>query len=650
MKTSYRIARLGTRPRVRACARAHLLAAIIGIATLASHSRAQEVAANKSTDFSNMSIEELMRVKLSLSRTDEQFSRSAAAAYIITEDEIRRSGVTSLPEALRMAPGIEVARVDSHTWAVTARGFNDAFANKLLVMIDGRTIYTPLFSGVFWDAQDTVLEDIDHIEIIRGPGSTLWGANAVNGVINIVTKKASQTQGGLIAVGAGTEERGFGVVRYGGKITEEAHYRAYVKYFNRDDTALANGRDAGDSWDMLRGGFRADWTPGMDAVTGSTHDVLTFQGDIYSGRIDGLFTTAVLTPPPRAVTVRDVQKAEGGNLLGRWTHPFSDEANIQLQAYYDRTHRDVVIFKEQRDTFDLDFQNRFRAGRRHDFVWGAGYRVTSDDTAPTTTVTLRPDSRTLNLFSMFVQDEIGLIEEKLRLTVGSKLEHNDLTGWEVQPGARLLWTPATNHTAWASVTRAVRTPSRAEEDIQINSVVTTGVVGSFFGNRGMESEKLVAYELGYRVQPITKVSLDLATFFNDYDDLRTLEFGPPPPTSAAAQYVRNRMHGETYGAELAANWQVTDWWRLRGSYTWFKMQLHRDANSNNPANEDPENESPHHQFMIRSSFDLPKNLELDCSWRYVDAILVPLPPTSKVGVPSYFQPRRAACVAAVAEL
>ncbi len=589
-------------------------------------------AAGLEPDYGNMSIEELMNQPLTLSRTEEHYSQTPAAAYIITGDDIRHSGATSIPELLRGTPGIEVARVDQHTWAVTARGFNDSFANKLLVMIDGRTVYTPLFSGVFWDVQDTVLEDIDRIEIIRGSGSTLWGANAVNGVINIVTKSAPQTQGGLITAGGGAGEMAFTTVRYGGRINDEAHYRVFVKYFDRDDTVLRPNLNDGD-WQMLRGGFRADWTPG----TGGRPDAFvanqfTFQGDIYTGDVDQYFPVALLRPVPHSVLVKDVQQMDGGNILGRFTHRFSEEADVQFQAYYDRTHRDVVVFSEQRDTVDFDFQNHFHLGRRNSAVWGVGYRLTSDSTGPFSATTLQPASRTLHLFSGFVQDELTLIENTLRLTIGSKVEHNDFTGWEVQPGARLLWTPVTNHTFWASVTRAVRTPSRAEDDVRINTAVAPGATVLIFGNRQIDSEKLVAYEAGYRVQPHPTVSFDTALFYNDYEDLRTLEFvkaSQVPPAYAAAQTAANRMHGETYGVEVAAHWQPTERWHFRASYTFLEIQLHREASSNFRGNESIEGQSPEHQFSIRSGVELFHDWELDAGLRYVDSL-------NALGIPSYF--------------
>jgi len=301
-----------------------------------------------------------------------------------------------------------------------------------------------------------------------------------------------------------------------------------------------------------------------------------------------------------------------------------------VQSYYERTHRNLSIFAEQRDTFDIDFQNQFKLGPRNALIWGAGYRFTRDSTRPTPTVTLEPDSRSLNLFSGFVQDEITLVEKTLRLTLGSKLEHNDFTGWEVQPGARLLWTPATNQSVWASVTRAVRTPSRAEDDVRVSAVVAPGAAAVLLGDRNVDSEKLIAYEVGYRIQPKSNLSFDTALFYNHYTDLRTLDLISLPPAGfVAAQQVHNRMHGDTYGVELAADWQPQNWWRWRGSYTFFEMQLYRDRGSNNPDDINPEHQSPRHQFSVRSSMDLPWNLEFDLGLRYVDAL-------SALSVPSYF--------------
>jgi iron complex outermembrane recepter protein len=597
-------------------ARRRLLAAAVAGLAISSVNAAERPVQMAQADFASMSIEELMQVPLTLSRTEEPLALTAAAAYVITADDIRRSGATSLPEALRGVPGLEVARADQHSWAVTARGFNDVFANKLLVMIDGRTVYTPLFSGVYWDVQDTVLEDVSRIEVIRGPGATLWGANAVNGVINIVTKRAAETQGGLVTAGGGVGEKAFGALRYGGQITEDLHYRVYGKYFDRDDTDTIPDLPDG-SWEMFRGGFRADWLPGTKGQSDAfAPNELTLQGDIYDGDVDQYFWTVASDPVPSVRLERDRPEMSGGNVLGRWTHRFSEEAHVRLQAYYDRTVRESIIFDERRDTGDVDFQNHFKLGRRNSVVWGVGYRFTEDETRGSETILLRPSSRGTDVVSGFVQDEITVVEKRLRATIGTKVEYNDFTGWELQPGARLLWTPATNHSVWAAVTRAVRTPSRAENDVRINNVVPPGAIVPILGNSGFDSEKLVAYELGYRVQPTPVVSLDTALFFNRYDELRTLRIVPTVP----AGVVDNDAHGHTYGVELAAKWEPLDWWRIRGSYTFLEMDLDRKRGSNNPDDDNAEGRSPNHQFSLRTGFDLPFRTELDFGVRYVDPI------------------------------
>jgi iron complex outermembrane receptor protein len=577
-----------------------------------------------SDELSSLSLEELMNVEVtSVSKRPEKLFEAAAAIYVITREDIHRSGVTSIPEALRMAPGLEVGRVDAHNWAITSRGFNDVYANKLQVNIDGRSVYTPLFSGVFWDVQNMFLDDIERIEIIRGPGATLWGANAVNGVINVITRTAKETQGVLIQAGGGTEERAFGGVRYGGQLGANAHYRVYGQYFNRDDSVQPSGARANDGWWMGHGGVRLDWDP-------SESDLLTFQGDAYSGRVNQTFVvTSPTTPGGQSVETEYV--VEGGNALGRWTHAFSEDSALQLQLYYDGTRRRTAIFQEVRDTVDLDVQQRFALGQRHQFVTGLGYRLSGDDVVNAYPLSFDPDSRTTQLLSAFLQDEITLVDELLRLTLGSKFEHNDFTGFEFQPGARLLWTPHVRHTAWASVSRAVRTPSRAEDDVVINQPgPVPGSVLSIRGDRGFDSEKLIAYEAGYRLQAHARASLSVAAFYNDYDDLRTREAGPVIPgiPLVIPVVVANNLKGETYGLELGPLWQVTDWWRLQATYSTLWMNLHRKPGSNDTNSEGAEGRSPHHQATLRSTMDLPGHWTLDGSLRYVDKL-------PNLNIPSY---------------
>jgi iron complex outermembrane receptor protein len=566
----------------------------------------------------SMSLEQLMNIEVvSPARHEQKLSQTAAAIYVLTAEDLRRAGVTTLPDALRLAPGVQVAQVDAHTWAVSARGFNDIFANKLLVLQDGRSIYTPLFSGVYWEVQDTMFEDIDRIEVIRGPGAALWGANAVNGVINIITKKSRDTQGLLVRGGGGTEERGFGAVRYGGKLTDELHYRVFGMYYDRDDSAVPGGGDAHDSWQTGRGGFRLDWEP-------NEQNAMLLEGDAYAATMEQVYLT--IFTPTGVVSGRGNDHVRGRYALGRWTHFFSDLSDLRLQLYYDRSERETLVFKEDRDNFDIDFQHRFALGERNNVLWGGGYRISWDNIGSNGNISFGSPKQNIQLFSAFVQDELILIPDKLRLTVGSKFEHNDFTGFEYQPDGRLLWTPADQVTFWASISRAVRTPSRAEEDIFLKQLVSpVPVPVTFAGNKDYESEKLLAYELGHRWQPHAKVSLDIALFYNDYEELRTIE---PVPGNPLLFQAENRMHGETYGVEFAPAVQITDWWRVQAAYSYLQMQLHKDSGSLDFTSEADEGRSPHHQFVLRSMLDLPGRVQFDAALRYVDSL-------PSIGIDSY---------------
>jgi iron complex outermembrane recepter protein len=565
-----------------------------------------------------MPLEQLMDLEVtSVTRSPRKISVSPTAIYVITQEDIRRSGATTIAEALRMAPGINVARIDASKWAISARGFNDFFANKLLVLQDGRSIYTPLFSGVFWDVQDTLMEDIERIEVIRGPGATLWGANAVNGVINIITKNAADTQGGLLTGGSGNEERGFGSTRYGGKLGEHAFYRAYVKYFSRDAFVDAQGAEAHDDWDILRGGFRTDWKI-------SATDSLTWQGDYYTGNVGQRFP--VFPPPTFFRIVQGHGSVSGGNLLGSWKHVFSETSDMVLQVYHDRTEREDRIHHETRDTEDIDFQHRFAVGERQEVTWGLGYRYSadrlSDGKDETGAVVFWPNHRGDQLFSGFLQDEVILVPDLLQLTLGSKIELNDYTGWEMQPSARLLWTPDEKHTVWAAASRAVRSPARFEHTVRSWFVPPPA---QLVANDDFESENLLAYELGYRLQPMTRLSLDFAAFYNVYDDLRLIvpftSVASPPPFPPLTLYrPENGASGETYGAEFAGTYHITDNWKLSAGYTYLHMNLRRDGNQKGLSPEGAEGDSPRHQFNVRSYLDLPHDLQFDTALYYVDAL------------------------------
>jgi iron complex outermembrane receptor protein len=587
-------------------------------------------------------LEELMTVEVtSVSKKEQTLFEAPAAIYVITQEDIRRSGATSIPEALRMVPGVQVARIDANKWAISARGFNNEFANKLLVLIDGRSVYTPSYAGVFWDVQDTLLEDIDRIEVIRGPGGTLWGANAVNGVINIITKHTRDTQGGLVTATGGKEERGIGGVRYGARLADGLYARAYGKYLNRDEFATASGSPAADDWNVGRGGFRLDW----DAAA---RDAVTVQGDIYRGDVGQITTRNSLSPPFNLATA-EKDTVAGGNLLGRWRHNFSARSNLSLQLYYDRTERSELGAKEFRDTVDLDLQHRFQLAEWNEMVWGIGYRFTNDQVRNSFDFSFTPDHRGLSLASTFLQDEITIVPDRFRVIFGSKFEHNDFTGFEVQPSGRILWTPRLRHTFWAAVSRAVRTPSRTDSDVSFNLGVIPALnqpttVVSVFGNHDFKSETLLAYELGYRAEPLPQVFLDVAAFYNQYDRLQTQEPEAPFPEAlpAPAHWVlpfrfANNMDGESYGVEVATSWNVASWCKLSGGYTWLNERLHAHSASGAPDATAQAGNDPHNQLNARVSFNLPANIELDAGIYYVDHLLYAFGP-SRLRVPSYIRP------------
>ena len=570
-------------------------------------------------DLTELSIEDLMSIEVTtVSRKAQRLGDSAAAVFVITNEDIRRTGVTSIPEALRMVPGLEVARISANSWAVTARGFNAQFANKLLVLMDGRSLYDPLYSGAFWDVQDTLLEDVERIEVIRGPGASLWGANAVNGVINIITRPAEKTQGGLATVGVGNEERGFGALRYGGRIGDHAHYRAYGKYFDRDDSQRLQGGEAHDGYDIARGGGRIDWQM-------SDRDALTVQGDYYDGDV-GNDGTGYSLSPPYTIPYTDPIPVSGGNISGSWQRQFSKTSNLELKAYVVRTERDMPILFLKYDMVDVDLQHRFVFGSRQEIMWGLGYRWIDWDIDNKEVAQVADEERRDQLFSLFVQDDITLLPDRLSLMIGSKFEHNDYTGFEVQPNIRLLWRVDDGSTFWSAVSRAVRSPGLVEHDVQLMQQVAPGTPVteiSFRGDDDFRSETLIAYEAGYRFKVHERFSADVALFYNQYDHLRTLEPESPysggTPSHLIVPYtVDNLMEGYTYGLELAADFFPMNGWRLQGAYTYLKMHLETEAGSLDTTSALAEGDVPRHQISLRSTLDLPGKFELDLWLRYVD--------------------------------
>ena len=575
------------------------LVALVFLSAAAAGLAQTNIATGSPSELKKFSLDELLNLEVTtVSRRPEKLNEAPSAIQVITGEDIRRSGATSIPEALRLAPNLEVAQVDSRQWAISARGFNNTVANKLLVLIDGRTVYTPLFAGVFWDVQDTLLADIDRIEVISGPGGSLWGANAVNGVINIITRSAAETQGFYLEGGGGTELRGFGGARYGGQLTPQLHYRVYGKYFDRDSTVLSNGTDGTNEWHVGQGGFRLDW----DATN---HNLLTLQGDLYDGRI--------AQPGTNDIAV------SGGNTLGHWSHTFSEDSDLRVQLYYDRTRRRIPgTFSEDLNTYDFDGQHRFQPLPRNDFVWGIGFRLIQDQVDNGTALAFLPAHKTLHLYSAFLQDEVTLVTDRLRLTLGSKFEHNDYTGFEIQPSVRLAWTPDIRQTVWGAISRAVRSPSRIDREFYAPAAPPYLLAGG----TNFLSEDLLAYELGYRVQPIERLSLSVATYYNDYDHIRSLRPGSP-------FVIANDLKGESYGVELAGTLQITDWWRVRAGYNYLHKRLVVKPGGADLNNGSGEGNDPEHQFSFRSSMDLPGDLQLDAGLRFVDSLPSP-------SVPSYF--------------
>ena len=581
---------------MRTVAAATSLVFTVGLICFAPPGLAQQPDSSLSAEaLKKLSIEELMNLQVtSVSKRPERLSQTASAIQVITQEDIRRSGASSLAEALRLATNLQVAQVDSRQWAINARGFNSTTANKLLVLIDGRTVYTPLFSGVFWDAQEVPLADIDRIEVISGPGATLWGANAVNGVINVITKDATDTPGLLLSGGGGTEQRGFGTVRYGGALGSKARARIYGRGFGRDATALSSGQDGVDDWHLWQGGFRMDW----DAAPANR---VTLHGDLYDGRIG--------QPSPAA----DIA-VSGGNLMAKWSHTISEQASLAAQLYYDRTHRDIPgTFGEDLDTYDVDLQHATRLSARHDVVWGLGYRLINDRVVNSSALAFLPPHVAREWFSGFVQDEIALVPNRLQVALGTKIEHNDYTGFEIQPSGRVNWTLSPSATLWAAVSRAVRTPSRIDRELFAPAQPPYFLAGG----PGFHSEEALAYELGFRHQQ-GSLALSVATFYSRYHGLRSLEQVNPP--AAVPLVIGNGQDGESFGAELTAEYLLTNRWRVRSGYTELRVHIWPNPGSTDTSRGAAESHTPDRQFFLHSSVDLPAHLALAAGFRAIDDI------------------------------
>jgi iron complex outermembrane recepter protein len=635
------------RPSIRCVVAANTLAFLLSCMGLAQKSLAQgpQNSQNPPYDLKQLSLEQLGDVEVTtVSKEPQQLQKTPAAIFVITQEDIRRSGATSIPEALRLAPGVEVAQIDGNHWSVAIRGFGGQFSKSLLVLVDGRSVYTPLFEGVYWDLPYVMLEDVERIEVIRGPGGTIWGSNAVNGVINIITKSANNTQGTLASLGSGTVDQGTGAFRYGGTVGKDFDYRVYGMGGIRGQEFHFDG-DGFDHWRMGQMGFRTDWKSGAK-------DTLTVQGDIYRGE-SGENTFLASFSPPAETATNETGYVSGGDLLARWQHATGEGSDIQIQAYFDRTNRQDLELGETRDTFDIDFVQHARVHDDHEITWGLGARVSPSNFIQTSPgVNFLPNKQTDSIYSGFVQYELPIVRDKLTLTMGTKLEHNNFSGFDYQPSVRLLWMPTPHQSFWAAVTRAVRTPSRLDQDVVFDifdELYTPPPSGTgpppspipvYFqieGDPNLKAEQLLGYEAGYRAEINSNVYVDFTTFYNNYSDLQGYgpiglsepELGnPPTPYIFFLLPYANVIEGHTIGTEIAPTWKVTHWWQVRGSYSFLHMSLRDKAGFTDTGSllSSYLGSSPGSLVDFQSFFNLPKNFELDETYRYTSAL-----PAASVG-------------------
>ena len=633
-----------------------LLAAVIPILALPVGLKADSSAQISDDELLDLSLEELISLDVpdvtSVSKRKQRLMDSPAAVYVITDEDIRRSGVTSIPEALRMVPGVQVARLNSNTWSISTRGFNYIFANKLLVLIDGRTVYSPLFSGVNWDVQDTMLEDIARIEVIRGPGAALWGANAVNGVINIITKHAADTQGGLLSTGFGSEEKAFGSYRYGSEFGDDGYYRAFVKSFSRDGLVNADGSDANDDWQINRAGLRADWR----TRNGSE---VSLQGEIYEGTTSPTLKVLNDDTKEQELLTNQSRDQKGGHLIGNYKRYLNDGSHISVKGYYDRYENYDYRVTEKRDVADLEFQHQMLPWGNHDIIWGLGYRFTHYNLTDMNQISTGDPDRTDQLYSAFIQDHISLTPQ-LALTLSSRFEHNDFTGFEVQPNASLTWKISDQQTLWFKAASAVKTPSISETSVTSRGIafirederllpISIHELLAITGNENLESENLFALEVGYREQFNNRLLFDITAFFNQYRDLLAYVnyscldgtaptefpflqgFGcyytqqPTIPVYELSSTFANGLTANTYGVELTTDWQATPWWKLQFNYSFLSVDAFSES-TGNPVTDGYlrgnevllETLSADHTANIRSQMNLPNQWYLDFWVRYMD--------------------------------
>jgi iron complex outermembrane recepter protein len=611
------------RPAMRVVQRAALLVLFL-LMGLANQSVAapQEGQAN-GEPLKQLSLAELGNVEVTTtSKEPEKIWKTSAAVFVLTQDDIRRSGATSIPEVLRLVPGVEVARIDSNEWSVNIRGLGSGFSKAVLVLIDGRSVYTPLYAGVYWDVQNVLLEDVERIEVIRGPGGTIWGSNAVNGVINIITKNAKNTQGTYASTSGGNLDQNESGVRYGAAHGNNLNYRAYAMGFGQNPEFHLDGNNY-DAWQLGQAGFRTD-----SQLT--DRDTLTVQGDLYKGNVGQQVAIAYYSPPAELL-VNGTQDVSGGNLLGRWRHELSNTSDVQVQAYYDRTYRLGPELGESRNTFDIDLIHHFILKERNEVIWGLGARWSPSDFIQTVaTLNFTPHHEDDNIYSAFVQDQIAIFQNKLWLTLGSKFEHNIFTGWENEPSGRVLWTPTSRQTLWAAVTRAVRTPSRIDEDMQLTALVQANPPEFFCicDNRQFASETLLGYEAGYRKLLTPSFYMDVAAFHNKYNDLASygdesisIVDSPPPPYTLISLRAINGIMGSSNGGEISPDWKVTHRVDFKATYSYVSLDFEdKPTHTKTSQVSSYEGSSPHNEATAQILFNLPKGFEFDPTYRYVGAL------------------------------
>jgi iron complex outermembrane receptor protein len=573
--------------------------ALLGGGLIATSARADAAADDQAVEqLRALSIEELANVQVTtVSRREESLARAPAATYVITRDEIMRSGAKTLPEMLRLAPNLFVAQTSANGYVVTARGFSgnngaQNFSNKLLILIDGRSVYSPLFSGIGWDMQDVLPDDIDHIEVISGPAGTLWGANAVEGVINIITRNSADTGGAFVDVGGGDLQQNLGL-RYGGRLGEQATWRVSAHAYRAEDLVTTTGASADDRWSRVQAGFRLDWAP-------SERDAVIFEGSAYKG------------------SGETFDSLGGGHLLARWNHQAQNGSALQVQAYVDRAqrgHDTTGGVPQWVNTYDLDVQDAFALGARQEVVVGGGLRLADYSIPGTSSLFFTPSKRTLNLPSVFAQDTIALTP-RLGLILGLKLESDPFSHWSALPNARLTWKASDSTFAWAAVSRAIRAPTPFDVDVRERPDPNADPI--LVGNPGFQPETLTAYEAGLRVQPSPRVSFSVSAYYDDYDDLRTVDLthGALPITWG------NGMEGHTYGLEAWGKFQATPWWRLSAGLNLLreKLRFNGDPDAFTPVGVSQQGDDPRTQAQIQSYMDLGHGITWQAMARHVSAL------------------------------